>query len=159
MRVGLLGAGNKMELSHADASFQAFICSIAKSTLELFLRDEMKDFEGVVFSSICDVARNLSSLVKRNLPDMYVEYMHMPQNMYSAQSAMFARSEFERFRTNLSNHLGRPITDDAITNSLQIYNKVRKLTRQIYDHRNTNQCSITASDQYVLIKAGTPIMP
>lgn len=159
MPVGMFGAGNKIELSHADARFQSFICSIAKSTLELFLCDKMKDFEGVVFSSICDVARNLSSLVKRNVPDMYIEYMHMPQNMYSAQSATYARSEFERFRTNLSNHLGRPITDGAIKDSLQVYNKIRKLTRQLYNHRKENPSSIAASDLYILIQAGTLMMP
>ncbi|MDO8631300.1 MAG: 2-hydroxyacyl-CoA dehydratase family protein, partial [Phycisphaerales bacterium] len=37
MPVGLFGAGGKIELSHAESRFQSFICSIAKSTLELFL--------------------------------------------------------------------------------------------------------------------------
>ncbi|MCH9002983.1 MAG: benzoyl-CoA reductase subunit C, partial [Planctomycetes bacterium] len=36
MPVGLFGAGNLIEISHADSRFQSFICSIAKSTLELF---------------------------------------------------------------------------------------------------------------------------
>ena len=31
MPVGLFGAGDKIELSHAEARFQSFICSIAKS--------------------------------------------------------------------------------------------------------------------------------
>ena len=66
---------------------------------------------------------------------MYIEYLHLPQNMYSAQSGAYARAEFERFRTNLSNHLGRPITDEAIKRSLQLYNRVRGLIRAIYARR------------------------
>lgn len=159
MPVGMFGAGDKIELSHADARFQSFICSIAKSTLELFLREEMKEFEGVVFSSICDVARNLSSLVKRNCPDLYVEYLHMPQNMYSAESANYARAEFERFRTNLSNHLNRPITDGAIGESLEVYNEVRRLTRRLYQHRKSHPSSIAAADLYAVVQAGTRMMP
>lgn len=58
MPVGLFGAGNQVEISHADSRFQSFICSIAKSTLELFLRGDMKDFEGAVFSSICEYIAN-----------------------------------------------------------------------------------------------------
>jgi len=108
MPVGLFGAGGKVELSNADSRFPSFICSIAKSTLELFLRGDMKPFTGAVFSSICDVARNLASLVKRNAPDLYIEYLHLPQNLYSAGSAAYTRAEFERFRTNLSARLGRP---------------------------------------------------
>ncbi len=157
--VGMFGAGDKIELSHADARFQSFICSIAKSTLELFLRDEMKEFEGVVFSSICDVARNLSSLVKRNCPELYVEYLHMPQNMYSAESANYARSEFERFRTNLSKQLNRPIPDEAIRDSLKLYNEVRHHTRRLYAHRKAHPSSIAAADLYAVVQASTRMMP
>jgi len=157
--VGLFGAGDKIELSYADSRFQSFICSIAKSTLELFLRGEMKGFQGAVFSSICDVARNLSSVVQRNAPDMYIEYLHLPQNMYSAQSSAYARAEFERFRTNLSNHLGRPITDEAIKRSLQLYNRVRGLIRAMYTRRKEQPSLLSAADLYALVYAGTRMMP
>ncbi|MFQ5501146.1 MAG: 2-hydroxyacyl-CoA dehydratase subunit D [Phycisphaerae bacterium] len=159
MPVGMFGAGNKVEISHADSRFQSFICSIAKSTLELFLRDEMKDFSGVVFSSICDVARNLASLVQRNVPDLYVEYLHMPQNLYSEGSIAYSRSEFQRFRNNLSKHLGRPITDEAIGKSLKLYNKARGLTRALYEHRKARPGSITAAELCTVVQAGTCMMP
>lgn len=159
MPVGLFGAGNKVEISHADSRFQSFICSIAKSTLELFLRGDMKDFTGVVFSSICDVARNLSSVVKRNAPDLYVEYLHLPQNMYSSASGDFTRAEFERFRSNLSAHIGREITNAAIEDSLKLYNRIRRSIRKLYDYRRDHPGSITASELCVIIQAGTTMMP
>lgn len=159
MPVGLFGAGDKVELSHAESRFQSFICSIAKSTLELFLRGDMNVFTGAVFSSICDVARNLTSLVKRNTPGLYIEYLHLPQNLYSAGSAAYTRAEFERFRENLSRHLGRPITDDAINHSLELYNRVRSLTRALYDHRRRHTGAIAAADLYAVVQAGTRMMP
>ncbi len=159
MPVGLFGAGDKVEISHADSRFQSFICSIAKSTLELFLRDEMDDFVGAVFSSICDVARNLSSLVQRNTPALYIEYLHLPQNMASAGSLDYTTAEFTRFRTNLASHLEREITDEAIGKSLVLYNKVRSLTRDLYGHRKHKPSSIDASDLYTVVQAGTRMMP
>jgi benzoyl-CoA reductase subunit C len=159
MPIGLFGAGNAIEISHADSRFQSFICSIAKSTLELFLADHMREFEGAVFSSICDVARNLASLVKRNAPDIYVEYLHLPQNMTSAASASYTRAEFERFRANLAKHLGREIGDAAIRRSLSLYNRVRALTRELYDYRRNHACALAASELYVIAKAGTRMMP
>lgn len=159
MPVGMFGAGDTIEISHADSRFQSFICSIAKSTLELFLADHMQEFEGAVFSSICDVARNLSSLVKRNAPDKYIEYLHLPQNMNSAASASYTCAEFERFRANLAKHLGREITDDAIRSSVALYNRVRALTRELYDYRRKHPCAIAASELYIIAKAGTRMMP
>ncbi len=157
--VGVFGAGNKLEITHADSRFQSFICSIAKSTLELFLRDEMNDFVGVVFSSICDVARNLASLVKRNAPNMYVDYLHLPQNMSSAASQSYTRAEFDRFRTNLGVHLGREILDGDIARSLDLYNRIRRLTRALYDERKSRPGCISAADLRAVVQAGTRMMP
>jgi benzoyl-CoA reductase subunit C len=159
MPVGMFGAGDKLEITHADSRFQSFICSIAKSTLELFLAGEMDGFEGAVFSSICDVARNLASLVQRNTPDLYIEYLHLPQNMESAASVAYTTAEFERFRDKLSARVGRPITDEAIGKSLTIYNRVRELTRELYDHRKKNPCIISAADLTTVVRAGTLMMP
>lgn len=159
MPIGMFGAGNKVEISHADSRFQSFICSIAKSTLELFMRGDMKDMSGAVFSSICDVARNLSSLVRRNRPELYIDYLHLPQNLYSAASADYTRAEFERFRTNLSAHLGKPIELADITASLQLYNKVRSRIHALYAYRRDNPLSLTATELSTVIRAGTRMMP
>ncbi|GMU33140.1 MAG: hypothetical protein AMXMBFR20_10120 [Planctomycetia bacterium] len=159
MPVSVFGAGNKLEITHADSRFQSFICSIAKSTLELFLCGEMNNFDGVVFSSICDVARNLASVVKRNSPDLYVEFLHLPQNMSSAASKAYTRAEFERFRTNLAAQQGREITDTAIAGSLDVYNRIRRMTRALYDERKSRPGSISAGDLRAVVQAGTWMMP
>ncbi|MFQ5413146.1 MAG: 2-hydroxyacyl-CoA dehydratase [Phycisphaerae bacterium] len=157
--VGLFGAGNRLEISHADSRFQSFICSIAKSTLELFLADKMTAFSGVVFSSICDVARNLASLVERNTEGLYVEYLHLPQHAHCAASIAYTRAEFERFRRKLSAHLGRPITDDAIRSSVGVYNKVRRLIRTLYRERTARPGCLAASELCAVVRAGTSMMP
>lgn len=157
--VGVFGAGNKLEITHADSRFQSFICSIAKSTLELFLRGEMNEFVGVVFSSICDVARNLASLVKRNSPSLYVEYLHLPQNTSSTASQAYTRAEFDRFRANLGVHIGSEITDSAVARSLDLYNRIRRLTRALYGERNRRPGCIPSADLRAVVQAGTRMMP
>ncbi|MBL1218367.1 MAG: hypothetical protein D8M59_12835 [Planctomycetes bacterium] len=159
MPVGLYGAGDQLEITHADSRFQSFICSIAKSTLELFLADEMDGFVGIAFSSICDVARNLASVVSRNTEGIYVEYLHLPQNMASEQSQTYTRSEYERFRRKLAEHVGRPITDAAISESLKLYNEQRRLIRAIYAYRQDHPGSISAAELTCITKAGTRMMP
>lgn len=156
---GIFGAGTKIDITIADSRFQSFICSIAKSTLELFLQGHMDDFKGAVFSSICDTARNLASVVKRNVPEMYIEYLHLPQNMASTGSLAYTIAEYERFRNNLSAQIDRPITKEAITNSLQIYNRLRSLTYKLYRHRRDNPGSITAAQLCTVVQAGTQMMP
>ena len=81
--VGLAGGGNRMEIAHADARFQSFVCSIVKSTLEQGMTAALADFDALVFHSICDPARNLASVYQRNFPEKQIEYIHFPQNFGS----------------------------------------------------------------------------
>ncbi|MBM4108049.1 MAG: hypothetical protein FJ255_04465 [Phycisphaerae bacterium] len=159
MPLGLFGVGNKLEITNADSRFQSFICSIAKSTLELFLRNEMKGFTGAVFSSICDVARNLASVAGRNAPGMYLEYLHLPQSSPTEACREFTRSEFRRFRDNLGARTGRPITDDAVARSLGLYNRVRALTRQLYQERRHRPGVLSAAELFTVAQACTRLMP
>ena len=94
--LALLGGGTSVELTHADARFQSFVCSIAKSSLELGFQGLVKGVDGFVFSNICDVARNLGSIYKRNFPDVFVEYLHLPQNSTSAAVVPYLASELRR---------------------------------------------------------------
>ena len=78
--VALHGAGDGLELQHADARFGSFICSIVKSTLELAMTDRLALMDGLLFSTICDSARNLAFVIKRNQPGKYVDFLHLPHN-------------------------------------------------------------------------------
>lgn len=82
----LFGGGNQVEIVRADSRFASFVCSIPKSMMELAFQKQLNNVDGVVFSNICDVARNLASLFKRNFPAYFVEYLHLPQNEYPALS-------------------------------------------------------------------------
>jgi benzoyl-CoA reductase subunit C len=159
MPLGMFGVGDKIETMHADSRFQSFICSIAKSTLELFLRQELDAFQGAVFSSICDVARNLASVASRNVPGMYIEYLHLPQSAANEPARRYTRSEFARFRDNLSERIGRPIPDEAIRHSLELYNHMRRLIRELYDYRRDHPGTLKAGELFAVLQAGTRMMP
>src|SRR6266702_4389653 len=49
--LALLGGGTSVELTHADARFQSFVFSIAKSSLELGFQGQLKGVDGLVFSN------------------------------------------------------------------------------------------------------------
>ena len=112
--VGVIGAGNRLEIAHADSRFQSFVCSIVKSTLELGLTDRLKFLDGIVFHSICDPARNLGSVFKRNFPDLMVEYIHFPQNMTSPHTIDYLIAEYKRVNVSYEQLSGKKITDEAL---------------------------------------------
>lgn len=153
--LGVIGGGNQIEIAHADSRFQSFVCSIIKSTLELGLTEKLKDVDAMFFQSICDPARNLASVFKRNFPKMAVEYLHLPQNMGSPRAEDYLVAEYRRVLGTLEALTGRKTTDQDLQRSINLYNRARALVRSLYEVRRKAPEQLSAAESYVLVRAGT----
>ncbi|HLC42613.1 MAG TPA: 2-hydroxyacyl-CoA dehydratase [Methylomirabilota bacterium] len=156
--IGVIGGGNQIEIAHADSRFQSFVCSIVKSTLELGLTEKLKDVDGMFFQSICDPARNLASVFKRNFPKMAIEYLHLPQNMGSPRVEEYLVAEYRRVLNGLQELVGRTITDQDLERSIGLYNRSRALVRSFYEVRRKSPERLSTAECYLLVRAGT-LMP
>lgn len=155
--VGIIGGGNRLEIAYADSRFQSFVCSIVKSTLELGLTGKLEFLDGIVFHSICDPARNLASVFKRNFPHIRVEYIHFPQNMVSPHTEIYLAAEYQKLKASYEQLAGRPITDDDLRGSIRLYNEQRKLLRELYSIRRDTPQNLSTAESYVLTRIGTLI--
>jgi benzoyl-CoA reductase subunit C len=153
--VGLYGAGGKIEIDHADSRIQSFVCSIARSTLELGLTDRLKDFDALYFTSICDVARNLSGVWQTNFPHQHVEYIHFPQNVTSPAALDHYRNELVSLAANLEKLSGQRLKIENLSASIAAYNRNRTLCKELYAIRNDTPWLLSTSECYLLIRIGT----
>jgi benzoyl-CoA reductase subunit B len=153
--VGLFGAGATIEIDHADSRIQSFVCSIARSTLELGLTQRLKDFDAMVFTSICDVARNLSGVWQANFPHQLVEYIHFLQNLSSTAAAEHYAQELRRMLGRLKKLGGVKVTDEQLRRSIAAYNRHRTLCAELYALRQTAPWLLSTSEAYVLLRIGT----
>jgi benzoyl-CoA reductase subunit C len=152
--VGLSGAGDRLDIQHADARFGSFICSIVKTTLEMGLTGHLEPFDAFLFSTICDSARNLCFVMKRNFPAMYIDFIHLPQNPSSPATPPFLAEEYRRIMTGLEQMGGRKITEDEIRGSIALYNRSRALIRELYQLRAREPHLVRAWESYGLVRAG-----
>jgi benzoyl-CoA reductase subunit C len=157
--LALLGGGTSVELTHADARFQSFVCSVAKSSLELGFQGLVKGVDGFVFSNICDVARNLSAIYKRNFPDAFVDYLHLPQNSTSPAVVGYLAAELRRLAEGLRGAFGPTVTPSALHKSVETYNALRARIRALYDVRIREPQKLGTSELYVVLRAATLVPP
>ncbi|HET7876827.1 MAG TPA: 2-hydroxyacyl-CoA dehydratase [Methylomirabilota bacterium] len=157
--LGLWGGGTSVELTHADARFQSFVCSIAKSTLELGFQGLVKGVDGFVFSNICDVARNLGSIYKRNFPEAFVAYLHLPQNSTSPAVAAYTAAEFRRLAEGFDQAWGLTVTPTALAKSIETYNMLRARMRALYALRIAEPQKLSTVDLYTVLRAVTVVPP
>ncbi|HYL12633.1 MAG TPA: 2-hydroxyacyl-CoA dehydratase [Terriglobales bacterium] len=152
--VGLSGGGDRLDIQHADARFGSFICSIVKTTLEMGLREHLKFLDGVLFSSICDSARNLCFVLKRNFPSLYIDFLHLPHNPSSEASIDFLTSEYRRSMQELQRMGGRQVSESNLRDAILLYNRNRQLIRSLYAFRLQKPHLLRAWESYVLVRAG-----
>lgn len=152
--VGLNGAGDRLDIQHADARFGSFICSIVKTTLELGLTGHLEPFEGLLFSSICDSARNLCFVMKRNFPDRYIDFIHLPHNPSSPACADFLESEYRRLHASLCALSGCAVDARALQQAIEIYNINRAQIDALYQLRIEQPHLVSSRALYALVRAG-----
>ena len=152
--LGVLGGGDNMEVIHGDAYFQSYICRIPRSTIELSVTNKIDFVDGMLFPSICDVIRNLSGMFKLMQPDLYVRYFDVPQNYESGIGGSYYVEELKELKAGLEELSGREITDDAIRNSITVFNENRDAVNRIYAFRAKTPWKAPARDVYLLMRAG-----
>ncbi len=154
LALGVLGGGDQLEVIQGDAYYQSYICRIPRSTIELGVTSRLDFVDAMLFPSICDVIRNLSGMWKIMFPKVKSRYVDVPQNFSDAVGGSFYVSELGELRDILARLAGREITDDALRNSIAVYNENRALVREVYAFRARFPWKAPSAEVYLLMRAG-----
>jgi benzoyl-CoA reductase subunit C len=144
--------GAQVEAMQADSRFGSYLCSILKTSLELALSGRLK-LEMFVTHPICDAARNLAAVWGRNF-SYPCQILYLPQNANSSHAATYLRCEYDRLKRAVEEISGAVITDDALRNSLAVYNENRSLLRELYAIKRATPWLISADEAYALMAIG-----
>ncbi len=146
----ICGAGGRIEAKAADSRFGSFICSIARTSLELGLSNRLDFLSAFVTHPICDVARSLAGIWGRNFPQFQSQILYLPQNANSRYAPTYLAEEYRRILTALEELTGKKVTADDLRRSIKVFNENRRLLRQLYAVKKETPWLISASEAYVL---------
>ena len=150
--VGIMGSD--IEIIRGDAYYQSYICHIPRSTIELAVSGRLDALDGMLFPSICDVIRNLSGMWKLMFPDKYARYMDLPQNFAPEVGGRFYAHELRSLMDDLEGLGGRKVTNEALLESIRLYNHNRELVQGLYDLRAEQPWQVPTVELYLLLRAG-----
>ncbi len=154
MPVGILGGGDQIEIVRGDSYFQSYICHLPRSVIELLVSGRMDDLDGFLFPSICDCIRNMSGMFKILTSDKYIHYFDLPQNFDDSMGGEFYRHEMRTVATAVGKLTGIEVTDDALRNSIKVYNENRVAVKSLIDLRIESPWFVPAPEYYLILRAG-----
>lgn len=150
--VGIWGAN--IEIASAKKYFPAFYCSILQTSLELGIKGAFDDLSAVIIPSHCDSLRAMGQNWKVAVPHVeYISLVH-PINRKTEAGKEFLISEYERIKDTLERISGKQVTEEAINNSIAIYNQYRKTMREFTKAASQHPAIITPAVRHAVIKSG-----
>jgi benzoyl-CoA reductase subunit C len=152
--VGVMGAGDDLEIIRGDAYYQSYICHLPRSTIELGLNGALDSLDGMLFPATCDVIRNLSGMWKMQFPEKYSHYLDVPQDFDANVGGQFYRRELEEIAEELHRRGAGKLEPAALRKSIAAYNENRALVEGLYSLRIEEPWRVPTHELYLLLRAG-----
>jgi benzoyl-CoA reductase subunit C len=102
---------------------------------------------------ICDAARNLAAIWGRNF-DYPCQILYLPQNANSSFAVKYLWGEYNRLKREVETIVGGIITDEALKNSVEVFNQNRALLRELYAIKRETPWLISGYESYLLMAVG-----
>jgi benzoyl-CoA reductase/2-hydroxyglutaryl-CoA dehydratase subunit BcrC/BadD/HgdB len=134
---------------HARAHLPGFTCWVAGSALDQALAGKLDDLAGMALAQTCDTMQGLTDLWQRNVPHVPIFHFGMPTRLDGRTACTYLLAELQDLRQRVEALIGRPISDDALRESIALYNRTRALVRQLY----TRAADFAPPELYALIRA------
>ena len=117
------------------------------------LNHELDFIDGMVIPYVCDSTRAFSQIWEVNFPDLFNHTLWLPKKVDGRGVKRFLSLEFLRMKEKLEAFSSRKITDTDLRDSIEIYNRNRRLLRELFNLRKSGQTPITFADHLTIVKA------
>ena len=153
MPFGIWGSNTKT-INRSKEYCATFYCTIAQLALEMLLDGTMDQLDGIITPTICDTLRPMSQNFRVSMGDkMKVIFLAHPQNRAKEYGITFCMSQYSNIRKELEELKGSPISDEAISEAIKVYNKSRAARRKFVKLANEHCDVITPTKRSAVLKA------
>ncbi|MGD8982995.1 MAG: 2-hydroxyacyl-CoA dehydratase family protein [Desulfobacteraceae bacterium] len=141
-----------LEVSHANAHLQPYICSVVKQGLELILQGKCDDLDGFLFPHTCDSIQNLASIVNDYLGmDKPCYFFYHPKAPYQASSRQYYIEQLRTLVSRLEKQLG-PIEPAQLEHRVGQGQKMAALIRELFNLRANGRLRASNAHFYQAIR-------
>lgn len=144
---------SKSDISLAENHLQAYCCSLVRGVLEDSLAGRLDFLDGTVFPHTCDSIQRLSDIWRLNTNYGFFSDVVMPSKLNTQSSMAYMTDVLEKFKKDLEKSIGRTIRDEDLSNSISLFNGIRKNLARVYELKSQSPGIIKGADLYAVVKA------
>jgi bcr-type benzoyl-CoA reductase subunit C len=123
--------GSTGDVTQADSYLPVFAGKLARSILEQGLGGDLGHLAGVAISNSSDAVRMLYDLWGRHIPQQRAFLIDVPAILEGETNHRVFRQAMLEFKDELEKLTGKPLSPDALRSSITVFNKNRRLLKEI----------------------------
>ncbi len=150
--------GGTEDITQADTLMQSFVCPFVRGVLDTALKGGFDYVDGIVHAYTCDATCGLFGIWQRNIKTDFT-YTYAPPYFMSDASLKYHIRELKKLQAALEDYTGAKILDEAIAESIELYNRKRSALKRLYAIRAANPTPISGSDALDVVLTGTIAPP
>jgi bzd-type benzoyl-CoA reductase N subunit len=150
--------GGSEDITLADTLMQSFVCPFVRGVLDTALKGGFDYLDGIVHAYTCDATCGLFGIWQRNIKTDFT-YTYAPPYFSSEGSIEYHARELNKLKAALEKYTGAAISDDAIAESIELFNRKRSALKRLYAVRAANPTPISGSDTLDIVLAGVIAPP
>ncbi len=130
--------GRRCPQGSGGKHLQSFACSYSRSVLDILLDGQGDFFEGVITPFICDTARAMDFTLRHLRPVPFVECYRPPKSLTGRGTRNYTIGELERVAESVSKYTGASMSEEALSESIRLYNSARGQLRRLEPMRESD---------------------
>lgn len=142
-----------------DTYFSSANCSFVRRVMDQGLRGAFDFLAGIVFMNGCDHNRRLFDNWRHANPATGFSHMLFVPHAGSPACLAQYRLELDKLARVLREHLGVEVTDDRLRASIALYDRRRRLLRELAGLRSAPEPPVTGTEFLALMLAVTAMPP
>jgi benzoyl-CoA reductase/2-hydroxyglutaryl-CoA dehydratase subunit BcrC/BadD/HgdB len=148
-----------LEVSHANAHLQPYICPVVRLGLELVLQGHGHMLDGFLFPHTCDSIQNLASIVNDYLGlSKPCYFFYHPKAPYRPSSRVFYLQQLKNLASNLEAQLG-PMDPREFRRKVEQGQKIAACLGELYQLRGEGKLRTSNQEFYRVIRQGEYLHP
>jgi benzoyl-CoA reductase subunit C len=130
-----------------------YYCAYTRSIADQAATQKFDVFDAFFFVDHCVALIGAVDAMRYELPDKPMLTAQYTASMDEAWTPGIIRKRVESLREQLTEFTGVEISQDALSESIRLFNRNRQLLRHVYDLRRTGRTQITSSEMQALVKS------
>ncbi|GAB4268236.1 MAG: double-cubane-cluster-containing anaerobic reductase [Deferrisomatales bacterium] len=139
-------------VTEADRGLPAAFCPYMRSVLDLSLKGRFSFLDGFAMAHPCDAQEKTVRVISSFVEFPFTHFLDVPSTVHEYAVAYF-RDQIRDFQRELEAFAGRKVTDEALGETIRLYNEQRRLVRELYKRKRPDPPRLSGRETLEVILA------